>query len=230
MSLFPIISPAAAVFSPTDIVSLELWLDAAQGVTKDGSDFVSAWADQSGNGVDFVSASTSRPLWQASRFNSLPGIVADGSNDYMDATGESISNAAIHIFAVCQQASWTLYDYPMEIKGTSTITIQQRASTPQVAQGASNVVSMTLNTPFLWETCFLNSTANFQKLNAGSKVTGANPGHPSANITDITLFNARDRSWDCNFEYAELVWFSAELTGDDLTNMQTYLNDKYSVY
>ena len=39
----------SAPFSPIDIAGISLWLKADAGVTVDG-DFVTAWADQSGNG------------------------------------------------------------------------------------------------------------------------------------------------------------------------------------
>ena len=40
----------SAPFSPIDIAGISLWLKADAGVTVDGNDFVTAWADQSGNG------------------------------------------------------------------------------------------------------------------------------------------------------------------------------------
>ena len=51
------------------------WWKADAGVTKDGSDKVSQWADQSGNGYDFTQATGARqPTWEASVQNGLPGI------------------------------------------------------------------------------------------------------------------------------------------------------------
>jgi hypothetical protein len=47
---------SATPFSPSDLDSLVLWLKADAGVTKDGSNYVSSWADQSGNGNNATQA------------------------------------------------------------------------------------------------------------------------------------------------------------------------------
>lgn len=55
-------------FTPTDISGCVLWLKADTGVTKDGSNLVSLWADQSGSGNDAPCAATgleATPLYQA---------------------------------------------------------------------------------------------------------------------------------------------------------------------
>ncbi len=50
----PDASPDAGPFDPGKVPGLALWLDAAKGVTADGSGNVSKWADQSGNANDAV--------------------------------------------------------------------------------------------------------------------------------------------------------------------------------
>ena len=71
-------------FVPTDIAGCQLWLKADAGITKDGSDYVSVWADQSGNGNDAVQATgASQPLWVDGQLNGEPVLRFDGSNDFM---------------------------------------------------------------------------------------------------------------------------------------------------
>jgi len=62
-------------FVPTDIDSCKLWLKADAGITKDGSNYVSKWEDQSGNGFDVAQSTGSyQPLWVANDKNGNPGI------------------------------------------------------------------------------------------------------------------------------------------------------------
>lgn len=52
-----------------------LWLEADVGVTKDGANRVSAWADQSGNGYDVAALgalNTNKPVWTPAVANGLP--------------------------------------------------------------------------------------------------------------------------------------------------------------
>lgn len=69
-----------------DVLSLEptLWLKADAGITKDGSDRVATWADQSGNGFDFTqSTEAAKPIYTENELNGLPVIRFDGSDDEM---------------------------------------------------------------------------------------------------------------------------------------------------
>lgn len=71
--------------SPSDIAGMLLWLKADAGITKDGSNLVGTWADQSGNSNNAVMATAgAKPLWVDAVKNSLPAIRFDGTDDYMD--------------------------------------------------------------------------------------------------------------------------------------------------
>jgi len=81
-----------APFLPSDLPNLQLWLDSSVGITKDGSDFVSIWADQSGNGNDATQGVGARqPLWIDSTLNGLP--VLDFATDFL-TVGTQISKPA----------------------------------------------------------------------------------------------------------------------------------------
>jgi len=57
-------------------------LDAALGITKDASDNVSRWADQSAAGNDFVQTTANKqPLWLSSSISGRPAIQFDGSDE-----------------------------------------------------------------------------------------------------------------------------------------------------
>lgn len=72
--------------TPTQVTGLWQWLKADAGITKDGSNFVSAWADQSGNGRNMTQSTVGiKPKWTAaSSFDGLlPCLDFDG-DDYLD--------------------------------------------------------------------------------------------------------------------------------------------------
>ncbi len=60
-------------FVPTDIAGCKLWLKADAGITKDGSNYVSQWDDQSGNNNHAVQATGSaQPFWDDNQLNGKP--------------------------------------------------------------------------------------------------------------------------------------------------------------
>jgi len=81
----------ASCFTPTSITGCKLWLDATRGITKDGSNKVSAWADQSGLGNNASQGSAgNQPTWVAptSGTNGNAHILfASASTEYMTANG-----------------------------------------------------------------------------------------------------------------------------------------------
>lgn len=99
----------AAAFDPKSIAGLFVWLKGDAGVTADGSNFVSAWADQSGSGNNFTQSTGGlKPLLTANAQNSKPAVVFDGTNDYM-LTG-SITFGEWSMFAVCSK-NWGTATY-----------------------------------------------------------------------------------------------------------------------
>ena len=53
---------------------LSLWLKGDAGITKDGSDRVSAWADQSGHGITMLETNTGRQPLQDTTLNGIPVV------------------------------------------------------------------------------------------------------------------------------------------------------------
>lgn len=102
-------SVTTAAFSPTLIAGLELWLDSGVGITKDGSDLVSTWADQSGNGNDAAQATgTNQPLWVDSVLNSRPAIRFDGSDNFL-RIANSVTVGTLFVVSKYDLASFSSY-------------------------------------------------------------------------------------------------------------------------
>ena len=92
---------------------MKLWLRADAGVTKDGSNKVSAWADQSGNSANGSQAnSANQPTWVDNVINGQPVLRFDGTNDHIQGTnnGYNPSGGDYTIFVVHRRSSsaaWT---------------------------------------------------------------------------------------------------------------------------
>jgi hypothetical protein len=232
MSLFPVISPAAAVFLPTDLANLELWVRSDLGITKDGSDFVSNWADQSGNGRDFAEA-TNKPLWVDSLVNGEAAVRFDGSNDLLTASSWSQA-LPVHVFLVVNQKTWVSEDGVWGGTATSGQRLFQFSATPGLKTNAGTAstaaVSLATGTFGLVYSYHNSSSENWIALNDGAE---------SANTADIGTtapggfrlgVGYGGSAGFSNIEIAEFMVTSAEVTGADLTNLKTYINSRYSLW
>jgi len=99
-------------FNPKKISGLALWLDASDltTITKDGSNYVSAWADKSGNGRNVTQATGSaQPSWQDALQNSKAGIIfGTGAAKYLDlASALSLTGGNYTITIVRKATSLT---------------------------------------------------------------------------------------------------------------------------
>ena len=96
----PALEPKRNTFRPTDLPNCGLWLDAGQGITANGSGFVSEWADQSGKGRHATQTNTGmQPNWISNAVNGLPALrfEATGTKDGM-VTGWSATNTPYTYF------------------------------------------------------------------------------------------------------------------------------------
>lgn len=97
---------SVAAFNPASISGLSVWLKADVGITKDGSNFVSAWADQSGSGNNFAQATgANQPIYSASVQNGLPVITFDGVNDFL-TTAATPTLGEYSTFIVASRSVW----------------------------------------------------------------------------------------------------------------------------
>lgn len=94
---------AASADVPRD--GLKMWLRGDLGISKDGSDKVNIWSDQSGAWNDMVQTDTGRqPLWNDDGLNGHETLEFDGSNDTLAALGISGSSPVTVV---------VLYDKPV---------------------------------------------------------------------------------------------------------------------
>ena len=213
------------------------------GITKDGSDLVSEWQDQSGNDDHLTDVNDKPPLWVDAQVNGHPVVRFDGAG-YTSPTGQVLQVIDVpaggnetHLFMVVNQVSWTLYD---EILGWGypgyNSNFVQRGSTPQLAGrgGLPNdfITPPSLGTFFLAYTHYDGTTASYIALNDGSPVSGSStPPFGTGVYTQFTLGGARALNYNSNIELAEVVVYDGvKVIDDDLTALKDYFNTRYALY
>ena len=72
--------------------------DASNGITKDGSDYVSAWADYEGANTLTQGTGASQPKWVNASLNGYPIVRFDGINDSIAKTAEIAGNKRMNVF------------------------------------------------------------------------------------------------------------------------------------
>lgn len=93
--------PAYGGFLPTQLSGCVLWLRADLGITKDGSDKVSAWADQSGSGNHFAQGTgADQPLYVAGAYAGQPALRGDNTDKLTSAAavGSGANNTLFAVF------------------------------------------------------------------------------------------------------------------------------------
>ncbi|MCC7260144.1 MAG: hypothetical protein IT567_03850 [Alphaproteobacteria bacterium] len=174
-----IINPFVAE-TPPDINGLKLWLKADAGITKDGSNKVSAWAGQSGTlNPASQGTATKQPLWVSGGLNGYPVIRFDGVDDYMD-----------------MHASYV--DILKNVKGGSVFVVEKRNGAP--GGNTNNVLfnASTNNAANVRMAVFMDSaTSHSYKLNA-RRSDGDTTASISGGTSGTTAFNLVSAIMDYN--------------------------------
>lgn len=199
------------------------------GITKDGSDYVSQWDDQSVNNRHLTEA-TNKPLWVDGLVNGRPAVRFDGANDQLSEAGGTVAQP-VHVFTVANYLTWTNGETSFGYRTVPGAMIQQRTSTPRVYQLIDNIsggyVSPTLGTFFLIHHVISNASSSLA-LNDGGDVGGAT-GTRTMNGGFTMGAEFPGAGW-CNVEVAEAIVYDAIKSGGDLTSIKNYLNDLYALW
>lgn len=212
---------------------LELWLKADAGVTKDGSDRVSAWADQSGNGRNATqSTSDKRPTYYANQQNGQPVLRLDGTN-YMDNTYRGVGGTELTFFIV---AKGSVY---------ASIIRFQVAATPYIvypyewdkfiisSDGGTTGISHGLQTN-VWNigtACYKANTSNgMRTYRNGGLVAQRNSADVTLPSEQLTIGRSplADNEYT-NADVAEITVYSSALNTIQRTLVENSLSTKYNI-
>lgn len=230
-------------FSPIDISGLVSWHSADVGVTKDGSDYVSEWSDQSieANNATQPTAAN-KPLWVDSILNSKPILRFDGVNTGM--LHEIASSPAYTFFiVVTPSSSKSAYEISLNMYSAAEIRwgIGMGSDGTQgsgwcgvgAGTGLGNandclvnewkIVAYTKNVADGWN---LYRNGSFIRNVADTSIAtylGTKPMGIGAEY--ITTPN-----YGLSGDIAEILIYNSVLSTTDRELVQTYLNEKYLIY
>lgn len=213
---------------PSDVAGLQFWVKADAGITKDGSDLVSQWDDQSGNARNLTEA-TNQPLWVAALVNGLPAVRFDGTNDRLLSGAFTVAQP-LTVFIVSKNVTHTNADRLFASStGTTTPQLLQRAG-PNLTLQSNNLDGATVatdTTSYHLYKCVFNGTSSVIAKDNGTDQTNAN--NLSGSISQIELAARNAGNWG-NVEVAEMAVYNSAISGADLTNLLSYFRVRYALW
>lgn len=224
-------------FSP-NFGGLVGWFDAyfTSSITKDGSDIVSRWGSRATEQVRAVMATgANQPVYFASGVGGTPSIRFDGTK-YMTPTSSQI-NAGMTPTLVFV-GTFSALATRMILYGGNSANEQVELGTQYIeifnnpAYADFDVTTPATDTPYLF---FIKVGANTGSATVTRNgVSLASTGH-SASVWPMTFdFNtmgARTSTLEFIYQgdYKELLIYNRDLTSDEITDLTTYLTDKWSL-
>ncbi len=247
----------AAPFSPSDISGLVLWLQGDGTLWQDSArttpvttdaDPVGAWDDASGGGRHVIQATSgSRPTWQTNEINSEPVVRGDGSDDSLSGSdtgmpsGTSNRSAFLVIRPSANPASgvsniilWWGSNSTNEGMGWSYVKDSvdgDKLKLRQFSWGGANVGGevgdingVTKLLSGIW-----NGTNGIVRVNGVQTESAAQSQNTTLSGTMYVFREPSGFTQRFAGDIAEIVVYDSALTGGDLTNIETYLMDKYGL-
>lgn len=216
------------------VTNLQAWWHSEAGVTKDGSDYVSAWADQE-NGYSLAEAiGADQPLWQAAQKNGYAGITFDGVTDKLEGSfGQLSGNLSIYIaFHWISESGADTVLWPNH--STGGFIISNSGSLGRLRWYTNAVEPTTPVNPgdyAIWGT----------SRNAGPGVTRRMRSNGDAELTD-SYYNTNDtqglslgtnygnHDWPANCQVYEVIVYAAQHNTAEMDAVMDYLNGKYDIF
>lgn len=229
--------PSIASLNPTH------WFRADKGITMDGSNLVSAWADQGSGGKNFVQATgTNQPLWVAnsSNFNGMPCVQFDGVDNKMTSASAwtaHVENSLFFFVMRCVASSinkpWIYVDAInpygiLHLHNTSGFGVYNGAGISYFAPFTTNAVILGLLYDWVDSVSLLNSSsANLTMFNGAICSSGAHTFKPDG--TTVHLGYDSGSSY-ANIEIAEIVYFhQSGLSMIEVAAVHRELADRYGI-
>jgi len=215
-------------FSVYDLPNLKLWLK-ADDVVKDGSNYVSQWNDNSGNGFHPIQATgTYQPLWVDNELNGHPVIRFDGADDFLDVSFGQTFEQPNAIFIVWKANNETSTAFSTDatnyVNGSFYTTSNQisldfgtRIRTSNTNVFGNNVLNTLIG----------NGINSHIRENAVS-LTNGNTGNNPINIFSVGKLSGYS-GWWLSGNVAEIIYCNSLLTETQRQFVEEYLMNKYNL-
>lgn len=234
----------SGVPSPGGVTGASVWLKADAGVSKDGSDLVSLWDDQTSNHADATqSTSTAKPLFVAAQLNGLPILRFDGNSDFLNLpNGFADFTAGLTAFIVAKPTSNAsgarFFEFSTSSSGNNRIIIARNSSTNTLAYrtnsgGSPNFAdALPVNEAHFWTlrhaagAAGASTTAEVWK-SGDSLGTGNAPIPPNITRTLNRIAVASNGSNKFKGDLAEFILFPRALSTTERQDVENYLQSKW---
>jgi len=240
-------SAAELSINPSSISGLKMWLDSGSGVTVDGSNKVSSWADRSGNGNNLAQAtSTKQPVLAANATGNRPALQFDGVDDFLSIpdnaslrTSTQLSlfvvtknyttqpNTSAYLSAVSKTDSYSISVANPGPSGNFRLATKQGATVKEFTTSTN-----TLNNSFsLLSTTYNQPTSTVQMGYNGVLQTVTSSGFNSSLDagTDFTVGAYSSTVGFLKADISEVLVYNTALPSDSRKQIECYLSAKYGV-
>jgi alpha-tubulin suppressor-like RCC1 family protein len=220
----------AASFLNIPVAGMKLWLRADAGVTKNASNQVSLWRDQSpvGNNAG-QSIPSNSPLYVASGWSGRPVIRFNGSNSSMN--GALALSSQVSVFAVAAEGSLT--DFKRLINNEGHFYLGAAPDGNFASFYGNGNWGTTQSHPFalspgqfaILES--INNGSDSSYVNGRLLETRANPMTAFTNGFELGRHPSGIQYWDG--DVVEVLVYDGALSSSDRQAVETYLNQKYNI-
>ena len=220
-----------AAFSPTDIATCQLWLEADTLTLADG-DTVTSWADKSAQAVPVVQEETEKaPVFNSAALNGRSALVFNGESSYFTLSLEN--SATEHTF-------FAVYDQtPTEGSSNYLFEAQEGRLTLDCAQSSSpfnlrwNDGSWRVIAPAIagcqlitWQ--FSGTTGEIWRNGSSLGTATYTPQSLGGAITLGANYQGRSSYFKGNV--AAFLYYNRALSLDERQAVETYLNGRYAIF
>lgn len=229
-----------AASAPT--TGLQIWLKSNAGITKDGSNYVGTWADQSGGGRNVTQSTQNyKPLWVNNVVNGYPVIRFAGNDDVLKtASGVRPINGttAFTTFTVNKWISFTLTNSYQRMwwEGSTSTTngyglYINSATTPKIkaSWGSSSGLMTDSGTEALgkwYQTITTYDQSNHKMWVNGAYIGSAAKTGSNINTGVLNVGNYNTNNQGFNGDMTELLMYNRVLASSEQAQVQAYLNAK----
>lgn len=211
-------------------LSPHTWFKADAGVLEaisgsdaaEDGDTVERWEDQSGNGRHADQATSSkRPIYHTNVLNGLPGVIADGVDDWLTTAGFT-SVAAPYTYVVVCRANYTGVNRHV-LTGGGTTRVRTNAGNWELAAGATITDGPPDTDPAII-IGVVNGASSKLRVN-GDEDTGNAGTNAAAALNLFSNSVGTNQFW--NDYIFEVGFFDYELTSTNITDAEAHLNSKW---
>lgn len=237
-----IVDQGGAAFSPTDIASIDGWwkFDEVSGLS-DG-DSIGQVDDSSGNGKHITQGTgANQPLWKENIQNGLAVGRFDGSNDYLVSTNfTAYGNDEWTLFWVGSSDTDNAYREIVHmgnnVSGQAFFVGSNTSGQWRCGRYGNDFYIITdptvSTTTFTMGSFYFDTTVDavYGRID-GAAATPASGSYALAITGDniaIGIIYGYGQPWDG--DVGEVIVYGAKLTAEQITNVETYLNNKWNIF